>query len=42
VPEKVAPLLVGFAAEFHKLIEPIDQGALDDWGYCFRMVTRYN
>lgn len=36
--EKVAPLLVGFAADFHKLIEPIDQGALDDWGYCFRMV----
>jgi hypothetical protein len=36
--EKVAPLLVGFAAEFHKLIEPIDQGPLDDWGYCFRMV----
>ena len=36
--EKVAPLLVGFAAGFHKLIEPIDQGALDDWGYCFRMV----
>jgi hypothetical protein len=29
---------VGFAAEFHKLIEPIDEGALDDWGYCFRMV----
>jgi hypothetical protein len=36
--EKVAPLLVGFAAEFHKLIEPIDEGSLDDWGYCFRMV----
>ena len=36
--EKVAPLLVSFAAEFHKLIEPIDQGALDDWGYCYRMV----
>ena len=34
----VAPLLVGFAAEFHKLIEPIDEGGLDDWGYCFRMV----
>lgn len=34
----VAPLLVGFAAEFHKLIEPIDAGSLDDWGYCFRMV----
>jgi hypothetical protein len=36
--EKVAPLLVGFAAEFHTLIEPIDAGGLDDWGYCFRMV----
>lgn len=36
--EAVAPLLTGFAAEFHKLIEPIDEGGLDDWGYCFRMV----
>lgn len=36
--EKVAPLLVGFAEEFHKLIEPIDEGSLDDWGYCFRNV----
>ena len=36
--EKVAPLLVGFAAEFHNLIEPIDEGSLDDWGYCFREV----
>lgn len=34
----VAPLLVGFAAEFHELIEPIDQGGLDDWGYAFRDV----
>jgi len=34
----VAPLLVGFAAEFHELIEPIDDGSLDDWGYCFRQV----
>ena len=34
----VAPLLVGFAAEFHALIEPIDEGGLDDWGYAFRMV----
>jgi hypothetical protein len=31
-------LLAAFAAEFHTLIEPIDAGALDDWGYCFRMV----
>ena len=33
-----APLLIGFAAEFHKLIEPIDEGALDDWGYAFRPI----
>ena len=36
--EKVAPLLTGFAAEFHNLIEPIDGGTLDDWGYCYREV----
>ena len=34
----VAPLLIGFAAEFHKLIEPIDAGTFDDWGYAYRMV----
>jgi hypothetical protein len=32
----VAPLLVAFAAEFHALIEPLDEGGLDDWGYCYR------
>jgi hypothetical protein len=36
--EKVAPLLIGFAEEFHEIIEPIDEGTLDDWGYCFRNV----
>ena len=36
--KSVAPLLVGFSAEFHQLIEPIDEGGLDDWGYCFRQV----
>ena len=36
--EKVAPLLVGFAADFHNLIEPLDVGVLDDWGYAFRDV----
>ena len=36
--EKVAPLLVGFAAEFHNLIEPLDVGSLDDWGYAYRDV----
>jgi hypothetical protein len=36
--EKVAPLLCGFASEFHHLIEPLDVGSLDDWGYAFRDV----
>lgn len=36
--ESVGPLLAAFAAEFHTLIEPLDYGALDDWGYCYRMV----
>jgi len=36
--EAVAPLLIGFAAEFHELIEPIDEGAVDDWGYAFRQI----
>ena len=36
--DSVGPLLAAFAAEFHKLIEPIDGGTLDDWGYAFRMV----
>lgn len=31
-------LLAAFAAEFHALIEPIDEGTFDDWGYCFRNV----
>lgn len=34
----VAPLIAGFCKEFHELIEPIDGGQLDDWGYAFRMV----
>ncbi len=34
----VGPLLAAFAAEFHELIEPIDEGTYDDWGYAFRMV----
>jgi hypothetical protein len=31
-------LLAAFAAEFHELIEPIDEGKFDDWAYAFRMV----
>ena len=34
----VAPLLTAFCAEFHQLIEPIDEGSLDDFGYNFRLV----
>ena len=36
--ESVGPLLAAFAADFHELIEPIDEGTFDDWGYAFRMV----
>ena len=36
--DSVGPLLAAFAAEFNRLIEPIDGGTLDDWGYAFRMV----
>jgi len=39
VAKRVAPLLVSFAAEFHKSVEPIDEGkTYDDWSYCFRKV----
>jgi hypothetical protein len=36
--EGAGELLAAFAADFHELIEPIDQGKLDDWAYAFRMV----
>jgi len=36
--EKVSPLLINFAKEFNELIEPLEGGALDDWGYCYRDV----
>ena len=36
--EAVAPLLIGFASDFHRLIESLDGAQLDDWGYCFRDV----
>ena len=35
--EAVAPLLINFCKEFHELVEPINEGQLDDWGYAFRM-----
>ena len=36
--EKVAPLLIALAADWHKLVEPIDVGTLDTWGYAFRPI----
>ena len=33
----VALILVAFCKEFDELVEPIDKGQLDDWGYAFRM-----
>jgi hypothetical protein len=36
VAEAVAPLLIAFARDFHKDVEPINEGQLDDWGYAFR------
>jgi len=36
--EKVAPLLINFAKEFNELIEPLEGGAFDDWGYAYRDV----
>lgn len=38
VAEACGPLLLNFAKEFHKNVEPIDRGNLDDWGYNFRPV----
>lgn len=42
VAKPVAPLLIAFAAEFHKQVEPIDKGNLDDWGYAYRKVRGSN
>jgi hypothetical protein len=36
--KKVAPLLVNLCREFHETIEPLDHGALDDWGYNYRVI----
>jgi len=34
----VAPLIIAFCKDFHELIEPINEGKLDDWGYAFRNI----
>lgn len=38
VARDIAPLLIGFAAEFHQLVEPITIDPTDDWGYNCRRV----
>ena len=38
----VAAILVAFCKEFNELVEPIDKGQLDDWGYAFRMTRGSN
>ncbi|NCX94474.1 MAG: M15 family peptidase [Gammaproteobacteria bacterium] len=38
VSKKVAPLLINFCAEFNAEIEPLEEGGLDDWGYCYRVI----
>jgi len=36
--EGCGPLLAGFTAEFNTLIEPVEGGVFDDWGYAYRNV----
>lgn len=36
VARPVAPLLIAFARDFHKEVERINEGQLDDWGYAYR------
>ena len=36
-----APILIAFAAEYHK-IQPIDVGVYDDWGYNFAVIPNSN
>lgn len=38
VADKVAPILINFAAEFNELVEKLDGKQLDDWGYAYRQV----
>lgn len=38
VRKEIAPLLVGFASEFHRFVEPITNSPKDDWGYNCRAV----
>ena len=38
VAEKVAPILINFAAEFNELVEKLEGKQLDDWGWAWRNV----
>jgi hypothetical protein len=36
--EICGPVLAAFAAEFHINVEPLEEGAFDDWSYAYRAV----
>ncbi len=38
VTSHVAPILIAFATEYHKLVQPIDVGIWDDWAYNFAKI----
>lgn len=38
VRREIAPLLIGLAADFHQLVEPITIDPYDDWGYACRYI----
>ena len=38
VATEAAPLLIAFAADFHRLVQPIDIGNWDDWGFHFALI----
>jgi hypothetical protein len=42
VRRDIAPLLIGFAQEFHEKVEPITNSPMDDWGYNCRSVRGRN
>lgn len=39
VERDCAPIFAELARRWHALVEPIDQGVIDDWGYAYRTTT---
>jgi hypothetical protein len=42
VNSHVAPILISFAAEYHKHVAAIDSGKWDEWGYHFAQIPGQN